>query len=506
MKKLLLAICAAAVLAGGCNKGETIPSVSPVPLEEGAGDGDATTSVTFHFASEGPVAVSRAVDENDISNLQLLLIGTDGTRYYFESPAEKFLVAEIKRGVYDVYAAANGTSRLEGLDESALAALFAPYRQGDAVLAMSYRGKADFSAASPSAYSIALTRTVAKLRFSIKTPAGASVKSMSLHNVPDGAALFAGGPPPVTLTDVSLAPDGAAFTAYIPENLAGTVSSITDQRQRTRANAPAGASYLKITGELADRSHAEYYLYLGSNTTDDFNIRRNHDYRIEVNIAGDWSTDYRITAYRAEHPVEAPAGRYFDDTDVVNIVPSFSTSAPDVFPCVHYTYTFSGHTPGRLTINNEKRETFSGTLGNGNTNTLQIRYNPGTFTAANNTVKYTLVFRDTRGGVTEYAGELNYANRVSISVPTDGTTARADVIHPGSPLVRIANNPGSRVYIVHCPDNIIRLGITGVRDGYTFQGWYNNERNYEPENLISTSRFVDWDFMDKYPGFSVKVD
>jgi hypothetical protein len=39
--------------------------------------------VTFSFTADSPVAATRAMDENTISDLQLLLIGEDGTRYYF---------------------------------------------------------------------------------------------------------------------------------------------------------------------------------------------------------------------------------------------------------------------------------------------------------------------------------------------------------------------------------------------------------------------------------------
>ena len=60
-------------------------------------------------------------------------------------------------------------------------------------------------------------------------------------------------------------------TFYVPENLQGVHASITDQKDKNPANAPAGATYLFIQGTTYGRQVA-YYIYLGGNNTGDFNI------------------------------------------------------------------------------------------------------------------------------------------------------------------------------------------------------------------------------------------
>lgn len=83
-------------------------------------------------------------------------------------------------------------------------------------------------------------------------------------------------------------------TFYVPENLQGVHASITDQKDKNPANAPAGATYLFIQGTTYGRQVA-YYIYLGGNNTGDFNIRRNRQYIVQATISGINTIDTRVS-------------------------------------------------------------------------------------------------------------------------------------------------------------------------------------------------------------------
>ena len=496
-----MTVCAAAVLAAGCTDPEIL-----VPS-----DNDGEIAVTFDIAptvQESVTGATRAVvDENAIADLQLLLIGADGRRYFFEPGNEKFVAASVRRGVYDVYAVANSAVRLNAVRQSELSTLAAPYREGDTALAMSFSGKADFSDGQPSAYYIRLTRTVAKLRFNIQTATGVAIKSMSLCNVPTGAAMFSGGAVNLPTGVVGLAPDSRAFSVYLPELLAGSVGSIADQRGRTRQNAPEMAAYLKITGELADRSVVEYRVYLGSNADDDFNLRRNNDYRIEINIVSDWSTDLRISAYRAEHtipPTRTPNG-YVGHYEIVYLKPSFVTNDPETHPRIHYRYNFTGYEPGKLYV--DKTEItdagYSGTLESGQTHTLNLYNKAENFNESNHRVGYTLTFTDTFGATTVYTGELKYVNRFTAYVPNDGGVPRAEVVFPDVLCTRRVDNRNYTDYEAFYLGTSIRMDVVAVRAGYSFNGWYTY---LDYKKLISNSSSIVWTYAGKSSALYVRVE
>ena len=86
----------------------------------------------------------------------------------------------------------------------------------------------------------------------------------------------------------------ASCTHYLPENLRGANPSITDQQNRDMAHAPAGATYVHIYATFYGVK-IDYYVFLGSNTSDDFNVRRNRHYILNVNILGVNGDDLRVS-------------------------------------------------------------------------------------------------------------------------------------------------------------------------------------------------------------------
>ena len=107
---------------------------------------------------------------------------------------------------------------------------------------------------------------------------------------------------------------------YLPENLKGQVSSITEDSQKAKANAPQGSTYIVIGGDyetsVLDQETGEwapvlkdtsYSIYLGQDATKDFNVVRNYSYKITVTIKGMDTTDLRVEVEKG-----VPAGEYVD--------------------------------------------------------------------------------------------------------------------------------------------------------------------------------------------------
>ena len=104
------------------------------------------------------------------------------------------------------------------------------------------------------------------------------LRSVQLFSVPRSVSVFdmaaAPSDDPDDYTDcpeVELSGQQAADDCYLLPNMQGTVSAITDQRQKNPENAPANASYLLIRAVRGSKILA-YYIYLGGNNTSDFKV------------------------------------------------------------------------------------------------------------------------------------------------------------------------------------------------------------------------------------------
>ncbi|MDE6374211.1 MAG: hypothetical protein K2L09_00455, partial [Alistipes sp.] len=93
-------------------------------------------------------------------------------------------------------------------------------------------------------------------------------------------------------------------------NLRGVVVGLTAE-QKGKENAPEFATCVEISGdyEIGGKiTDVTYRVYPGANSTEDFNVVRNHSYAITVRIQGLNPNDIRVDI---EKGVEA--GEYTDD-------------------------------------------------------------------------------------------------------------------------------------------------------------------------------------------------
>ena len=97
---------------------------------------------------------------------------------------------------------------------------------------------------------------------------------------------------------------------YLPENVRGK-GTAAEQWNKTALTAPDGqaawCSYLDICGYYLHDGLVEevvYHVYLGANNTDDYNILRNRNYKMTVNVKGKSLVDVRIDEYEPKNYID----------------------------------------------------------------------------------------------------------------------------------------------------------------------------------------------------------
>ena len=112
---------------------------------------------------------------------------------------------------------------------------------------------------------------------------------------------------------------------YLPENARGKGTGAT-QLDKDATHGPNGnanfCTYIEIKGYYLHNglvSEVTYHVYLGENNTNDYNIYRNTQYKVETTILGQYKTDTRINGLNPEN--------YLDYTD--NSSPWFVIAGED---------------------------------------------------------------------------------------------------------------------------------------------------------------------------------
>ena len=316
----------------------------------------------FELSADGP---SRAdtrstVNESTINDIHLLVYNADNVligHKYFTSPTGSpvSLQMTVRAGSgYTVYGIANtGNS---GLFSSSAVATKAGLEAQTTALLSSYDDVGNSSyllmsgsepnvtvSTSSSTCSLSLKRLVAKvtLNVSIADGSGITLSGYRIYGLPRKSYYIAhplDTEEDITDTNTSRATDTCLPASsgdwtesgqitlsdvtslntsfYMYENRAGVESSITDQKNKVKANAPAtpadSAAYVVIYGKGTGYSSLSWKIYLGANNTNNFNMKRNWQYTYTITLKANES-DTRIT-YKRSGPVWAGSNIYWDGT------------------------------------------------------------------------------------------------------------------------------------------------------------------------------------------------
>lgn len=217
------------------------------------------------------------------------------------------VVESLPQGTYDIYTIVGYGSDLGPKTKAELESILIYSTDRGSVESNNvYSNKSKHTITSDATINIAVTRLLAKVDFNITVDAAFApnftLESVELLNINNQASLYADSK--LTSGAINYPKEAVTGTTVsksylITENLQGINGSITDQRHKTSGNAPSDkCSHLHIRG-YSNGAKVDYYIYLGANNTNDFNIKRNNHYIINTTIFGINDIDNRVSVVDA---------------------------------------------------------------------------------------------------------------------------------------------------------------------------------------------------------------
>ena len=432
---------------------------------------------------------TRATDEEAIRDINLYLFGRSNGQslhFYSRSALVRF---ECLPGEYDLYVAANLGADLGERSAQQLLDCTIGRQEEYATLSMSAvmtvaiaPDKENNTVTLPP---LSVRRTVAKIAYNIrvadKVP-DLELRSVRLCSVPGRTTLFTPASTPSTsekdFTEAPLVelPDAARRSCsgvqYLFENPQGTVSSITDQRDKNADNAPACASYLMIRATRGSRI-LDYRIYLGENNTTDFNVGRNTAHTLDITISGDNEVDTRVHGYTLSVTDDFESNRIGD-----YCVLPFNASLYVNIERAESEPTLTGElelltpTDGTFLVDYDEcdpRYDLSLYYQQGS-NYYELVYYPKVITEARARLAYEVRVRDSYGYESRSRFEHCFANALYVVPSGGGTVSAAGALH--------AETANGGMLRAACYERGCTL--TAKADaGYRFAGWYADEGHSE---------------------------
>ena len=430
---------------------------------------------------------TRATDEEAIRDINLYLFGRSNGQslhFYSRSALVRF---ECLPGEYDLYVAANLGADLGERSVQQLRTYTIKWQEEYATLPMS---AVTTVAIAPDKGTVTLPtlsvrRTVAKIAYNIrvadKVP-DLELYSVQLFSIPVRTGLFAAAASASTsekdFTDAPLVelPDAARRSCsgvqYLFENPQGTVSSITDQRDKNADNAPACASYLMIRAARGNRT-LYYRVYLGRNNTTDFNVGRNTSHTLDITISGDNEVDTRVHGYTLSVTDDFESNRIGD-----YCVLPFNASLYVNIERTESEPTLTGElelltpTDGTFLVDYDEcdpRYDLSLYYQQGS-NYYELVYYPKVITEARARLAYEVRVRDSYGYESRSRFEHCFANALYVVPSGGGTVSAAGALH--------AETANGGMLRAACYERGCTLTATADA-GYRFAGWYADEGHSE---------------------------
>ena len=270
-----------------------------------------STNVTFNIACPEAEVATRALDpsqEKFVYDLNIYLFHKRSglPKHIYIKDKTSSITTMLVNGDYDLYVIANTGGNLGELTEDQVRKYSLDISDEtdlstDNMLPMSASQSITVNKDN-TVIPVSLVRMTAKVVFSLTIAPEVSgqitLQTVQIVNVPKSLSYFldnrAVANSMINYSKQNISGNTFSGTFYVPENLQGVHASITDQKDKNPANAPAGATYLFIQGTTYGRQVA-YYIYLGGNNTGDFNIRRNRQYIVQATISGINTIDTRVS-------------------------------------------------------------------------------------------------------------------------------------------------------------------------------------------------------------------
>ena len=468
--KAIKTICLLAVVAlSGCSKMEECPDCG----------GGENVRITLSAEADGHTVVSRSTDENGIYDLNIYLFNNDQPGDYHFYATGSDIHIEVKRNRYDVYVIANHGSDMGQRSKNYLSSLTFTAEESPQRLPMSYEGT--LTVTRPADFTLQLTRALAKVDFEVTVAPGADnieLRSVQLVNVPMFGNYFSRayswGYAERTITPTAMTDKSFSASFYLPENKQGTVATITTQQMKNRDNAPQYATFLLVRAEKSGR-RLDYIIMLGENNTSDFNVLRNHNYKVDVEIRSDAEADLRITSYTV-------AFRKVLSSPYLN---SFSASASQFtispWPLPEHQFTIraeviSGDDEFISVVQNGNdiigADVPASVLSSGSFST-SIRYGASLFTAINQNVQIKYTLKDQYGREFIFYDNWLGVNVLEVVTKWSNVASNIEVQYSGGYTTSTTITADMRNRWMSSYFNEYGVRVTATpNEGYLFGGWY----------------------------------
>lgn len=255
---------------------------------------------------------TRAIDENAISDVNLYFFGKQvSVNYHFYYPKyASSLVFQIMPGNYDLYVITNVHQDLGDMEKADL--MTYSYDSSNMTVDLPMVAQTSVNILNNTTLpTVQVKRAAARISYSISVASAVAstikLRSVQFMSVPNTAVLFGSETSSTDENDyfdddVIKVDDEKSYSGvyYMFENCQGEVSSITDQKDKSPENAPVCATYMRILADNVDSQSGElleYIVYLGENTTSNFDVRRNTKHTMNLVIQGENEIDNRVTVY-----------------------------------------------------------------------------------------------------------------------------------------------------------------------------------------------------------------
>lgn len=301
MKKIfnyVLAISAIVIgmAFGSCNE-EEFPSPSHP-------DGDVVPVILSVEVAD--LVSSRAIDENLISDINIYFFGNKISYHFYYAETAPSFTFQMLPGTYQLYVVTNVHQDLGELTKDEL--LACDYIIGDMVSDIPMTGNMNIHITNAMTLpTLQVKRVAAKISYNITVDnavaSNIKLRSVQFCKLPKSTVLFGSG---TTSDDVNDFYDANAIEIdndmifsdvfYMFENCQGNVNSIYNQTDKSPEKAPKCASYMRILADGPGKL-LEYIVYLGENSTTNFDVRRNTKHEMNLYIKGENEIDNRVTVY-----------------------------------------------------------------------------------------------------------------------------------------------------------------------------------------------------------------
>lgn len=303
VQKYLLAVLATISIAA-CSKD---PKLDPAPDEE-------QVIFSLKFAETPAKGYDYAIGKtrsvwDEIQNINLYIWNEN--QYYHTYTTDKSIALSLPKGTYELRIIANFGYDLNydlngGMDDGRNVI---PYLEEFNTNFMDERTYCGFmttaqkiTLSQSQTYTIPLIRTDAKIDIAVSVAndfaSDFEVSRVGLRNIPNGGYLFPDQTSDTNYCSMDETIEKTAdnnYTFYCNENIKPTNPDITTQQDKNKNTAPAGATYILITGrQLSTNAVIDYRVYCGRNTTTDFTIERNTSTKYNIKILNGNTTDVRI--------------------------------------------------------------------------------------------------------------------------------------------------------------------------------------------------------------------